>query len=107
MPYSSTVVSMPAEIDMNNTADVSANLAKAIGASPGVVIADLSATTFCDSSGIRTLLVTAYQAADAGTELRLVVDGQGAVQRIVALMGIDRLLPIYPTLEAALVGTAG
>lgn len=102
MPHPPAVVSMPAEIDLNNTADVIANLAKAIGTSARVVIADLSATTFCDSCGVRTLLVTAYQAADSGAELRLVVQEGGAVQRIIALMGIDRLLPVYPTLDAAL-----
>lgn len=93
---------MPAEIDLNNTADVSANLAKAIGAGARVVIADLSATTFCDCSGIQTLLVTGHRAADSGTELRLVVQEGGAVQRVIALMGIDRPLPVYPTLDAAL-----
>jgi anti-sigma B factor antagonist len=101
MPNSSIVVPMPAEIDLNNAADIGANLSKVIGADERVVIADLSATTFCDSCGIRTLLVTAHQAADRGSELRLVVPEDGAVQRIIALMGIDRLLPVYPTLDAA------
>jgi anti-sigma B factor antagonist len=95
---------MPAEIDLNNTAEVSASLAKAIGTSVPAVIADLSATVFCDSSGIRALLVAAHQAADSGTELRLVVQQDGAVWRIIALMGVDRLLPVYPTLDAALAG---
>jgi anti-sigma B factor antagonist len=107
MPHSSTVVAMPAEIDLNNTADVSVSLARAIGTTARVVIADLSATTFCDSSGIRSLLATAYQAADSGTELRLVVREDGEVQRIIALMGIDRLLPVYPTLDAALAEDPG
>ena len=92
---------MPAEIDLNNAADVSANLSRVIGSGERVVIADLSATAFCDSCGIRTLLVTAHHAAEGGTELRLVVPEDGAVQRIIALMGIDRLLPVYPTLDAA------
>jgi anti-sigma B factor antagonist len=107
MSQSPAIVSMPAEIDMTNTADVSADLARAITASARIVIADLSATTFCDSSGIRTLLVTAHQAASSGTELRLVVEEDGAVQRVIALMGIDRLLPVYPTLGAALAGEPG
>lgn len=107
MLSSSAVVSMPAEIDRNNTADISADLAKAIGTSARVVVADLSATTFCDSSAIRSLLVTAHQAADSGTELRLLVHQAGAVQRVIALMGIDRLLPVYHTLDAALAEDPG
>jgi anti-anti-sigma factor len=102
MRASSIVVSMPAEIDPTNAASVSEEMTRAISTGARVVIADLSATTFCDSAGVRTLLVTAHQAADSGTELRLVVRADGAVQRIIALMGIDRLLPIYPTLDAAL-----
>lgn len=107
MSHSSTVVSMPAEIDLTNIADVSTNLVKAIGTSARVVIADLSATTFCDSSGIRTLLVSAYQAAQSGTELRLVVPQGAAVQRVIALMRIDQLLPLYPTLDSALADDPG
>ena len=104
MRTSSIVVSMPAEIDMTNTADVSGDLAKAIATDARIVVADLSATTFCDSAGIRDLLVTAYQAADNNVELRLVVQKNGAVQRVIDLMALDRLLPVYPTVDAALAG---
>lgn len=98
---SSIVISMPAEIDPTNAASVSEELTGAISTGARVVIADLSATTFCDSAGVRTLLVTAHQAADSGTELRLVVRAGGPVRRIIELMAIDRLLPVYPTLDAA------
>lgn len=98
---------MPAEIDMTCTADVSGHLAKAIARSARVVVADLSATTFCDSAGVRALLVMTHQAADSGTELRVVVQEHGAVQRVIDHMGLDRLLPVYLTLDAALAGDAG
>jgi anti-sigma B factor antagonist len=104
MRTSSNIVTMPAKIDMTNTADVSDDVAEAIATDARVVIADLSATTFCDSAGIRSLLVMAYQAADSDAELRLVVQANGAVQRIIDLMGLNRLLPVYPTVDAALVG---
>ena len=104
MRTSSNIVTMPDKIDMTNTADVSDDLAEAIATDARVVIADLSATTFCDSAGIRSLLVMAYQAADSDAELRLVVQANGAVQRIIDLTGLNRLLPVYPTGDAALVG---
>ena len=102
MRTSSNIVTMPAKIDMTNTADVSDDLADAIATDARVVIADLSATTFCDSAGIRSLLVMAYQAADSDAELRLVVQANGAVQRIIDLMGLNRLLPVYPPRTYAL-----
>jgi hypothetical protein len=37
--------------------------------------------------------------AETGTQLRLVAT---AVLRIITIVGIDQLIPIYPTLEAAL-----
>lgn len=104
MRTSSNVIIMPAEIDMTNAADVSEDLARAIATDARVVIADLSATAFCDSAGIRSLLVMAYQAADSGAELRVVVRANGAVRRIIDLMGLNRLLPVYPTVDAALAG---
>ena len=70
---------------------------------PGVetVIADMTATTFCDSSGISMLVRAHKQAVANGTELRLVVPAT-AVLRSLALASIDHLLPIYPSLSMAL-----
>jgi anti-anti-sigma regulatory factor len=45
-------------------------------------------------------IIAAYrQAAAAGTELRLVAT---SVLRILELVGVDQLILIYPTLQAAL-----
>ena len=61
----------------------------------------MSGTTFCDSAGLKAILAAHAQAAKIGTELRLVAT---AVLRIMTIVGIDQLIPIYPTLEAALAG---
>jgi anti-sigma B factor antagonist len=95
------VIALPAEIDMANAGGVGQQLGSA--ADPGVrtVIADMTATTFCDSSGI-SMLVRAHKLAAAnGTELRLVVPA-AAVLRSLTLVSIDQLLPIYPSLSMAL-----
>ena len=70
---------------------------------PGVktVIADMTATTFCDSSGISMLIRAHKQAAANRTELRLVVPS-AAVLRALTLVRMDCLLPIYPSLSQAL-----
>ena len=59
----------------------------------------MSATTFCDSAGVNAI-ISAYQEATAnGTQLRLVA---AAVLRIFKLIGADQLMPVHPTLAAAL-----
>jgi hypothetical protein len=70
-------------------------------ASATTVIADMTATTFCDSSGVRLLVMAHEEAAATGVDLRLVVPSVN-VLRTLALIGADWLLPIYPSLEDAL-----
>jgi anti-sigma B factor antagonist len=98
------VIALPAEIDMANAAEVGQQLGSAVEPGVKTVIADMTATTFCDSSGISMLVRAHKQAVANGTELRLVVSAT-PVLRSLALASIDHLLPIYPSLSTAL--TAG
>jgi anti-sigma B factor antagonist len=95
------VVALPAEIDMANAGRAGQQLGSAV--TPGVrtVIADLTATTFCDSSGISMLVRACQQAAANNTQVRLVVPS-AAVLRALTLVGMADLLPIYPSLSQAL-----
>ena len=107
---------MPAEIDLTSAAAVGEELARAISSDSGsdtgsdtgsgarIVVADLSATVFCDSAAIRTLLEAADNAAASGAELRLVVPDGGPVRRIIDVLRLGQVLPVYPTLSAALSG---
>jgi anti-sigma B factor antagonist len=104
MAASSIVVRLPAEVDLTNAAAVGEELARAVGSGARMVVADLSATTFCDSAAIRTLLGAADDAAASGAELRLVVPDSGPVRRIIDLLGLGQVLPVDPTLPAALSG---
>jgi anti-sigma B factor antagonist len=97
------VVSLPAEIDMAMADLVGQELDAAFAPGVKTVIADMTATRFCDSSGI-SVLVRAHKHADAnGTQLRLVVHST-VVLRSLKLVQLDYLLPIYPTLSEALAG---
>ena len=95
------VVAMPAEIDALNAERTGQDLLSAVGLGAAVVIIDMSGTTFCDSAGVQATIVAYRHAAGNGTELRLVAT---AVLRILTVVGVDQLMPIYPTLEAALAG---
>ena len=94
------VVALPAKVDTAASRSLCGQLGSAL-ASASTVIADMSATRFCDSSGVHILLLAQEQAAATGVELRLVVSS-AAVLRALAAMGADWLLPVYPSLEDAL-----
>src|SRR5262245_40882234 len=95
------VVTLPDEIDAVNAERVGADLQAAFGPGVTVVVADMTATTFCDSAGIRALVLAHSQAAASGAELRLAVSS-ASVLRILALVGLDGLLAVYPSLPEAL-----
>jgi len=99
------VVTAPEEIDIANAAGLKAALLKAAlaeTAEPGraLLVVDMSRTRFCDSAGLNALVGAARQARAEGGEVRLVITGE-AVSRIVELTGVDRVIPIYASLEDA------
>ena len=97
------VAAMPAEIDAVNAGKIRRELLAAVGLGAAVVVVDMSGTTFCDSAGVQAIIDAYRQASANGTELRLAAV---AVLRILTIVGVGQLVPIYPTLEAALAGTS-
>jgi len=95
------VVKLPAEIDMTNADSVVADLEGAFASQVTIVVADMTATTFCDSRGIRALVLAHKHAAAFGAELRLAVPS-ASVLRVMGLLGADAVLAIYPSLQEAL-----
>lgn len=95
------ILTLPAEIDMANVDAIGAQLAAALTPGTRVVIADMTATTFCDSIGIAMLIRARKQATANGTELRLLLPSPD-VLRVMRLQGVDAVLPIYHSLEQAL-----
>ena len=105
-PVVPVVIALPPEIDITNADDVLELITAAC--TPGVpaVIADLTATRFCDSAGLNNLIQASHKAAANGTELRLAVCPDGAVSRIIDLTGISQYIPVYPSTQLA-VGSGG
>jgi anti-sigma B factor antagonist len=96
------VVAAPAEIDIATEDRLRAVLLDAIGGGHPTVVVDMIRTQFCDFSGIHALLQAHEQAVAEGGELRLVVPADGAVPRVFSLTCLDRLIPCFASLEAAL-----
>jgi anti-sigma B factor antagonist len=93
------VITMPAEIDAATADEARRALLAAVSSGAAILVIDMSRTTFCDSAGLKAIIGARTQATKAGTQLRLVAT---AVLRIITIVGIDQLIPVYPTLEAAL-----
>ena len=97
------VVTLPAEIDVTNADAIREELLSTVNQGAVLLIADLSKTMFCDSAGVSALVRTLRRANASGAVLRLVVNTP-AVQRVLSITGVDRLLEIFPSVSAALAG---
>jgi anti-sigma B factor antagonist len=96
------VVTAPEKVDIANAALLQKALTEAAGPGRALVVVDMSGTRFCDSAGLNALVAADRRARAEGGEVRLVVTGEPVV-RIVALTGVDRVIPIYASLEEALI----
>ncbi len=100
------LVSLPAQVDESNAAQVRATLMAAADRRPRVLIADMSGIRWCDWAGAGALASTFCRAATAGTELRLVLTDE-AVLRVIRLNGLDQLLPIFEDVTTAAAAAPG
>jgi anti-sigma B factor antagonist len=99
------VVAAPEEIDITNAPELRSALLEAAAHGHGTVVADLSRTQFCDSSGLHTLLAAHKRATAAGGDMLLVIRGH-AVLRVFTLTGVDQIIPNFTSLEEALAQTS-
>lgn len=101
------VVTVPEEIDVTNAPDLRSALLKAAADGSGTLVADMTQTQFCDSSGVHALVAAHKRAQAEGGELLLVIRS-AAVLRLLSITGIDRVIPNFPSLADALAhATAG
>jgi anti-anti-sigma factor len=94
------IVTLPEYTDVTNVAQLREQLLSLINHGAAVLIADMTAIASCDHA-VADAIARAYQrAVVSGTQLRLVVTAP-VVRRVLGIEGLDRLVSIYPTLEAA------
>ena len=95
------IVTLPEHINVSNAGQIREELLVVINRGAATLIADMTATMSCDQAGADAVVRAHQRAVAAGTELRLVVTAQ-IVHRVLSMCGLDRLVSIYPSLEAAL-----
>jgi anti-sigma B factor antagonist len=96
------IVVLPAEIDVTNAGQVLAALASALAPGVSLVIADMTSTIFCDTSGVRALVEAHDLAAADDIGFRLAIPPDGSVRRVLELTGIIRLLSVYLGMDEAI-----
>lgn len=97
-----SVVRLPDEMDLTN-ADKVDHVLTGVLSMDGGIIADMTATTFCDAAGVRAVLRARDRAEQRGYWLRAVIPNRG-VRRVFALTGADSQVRIYPSIDQALPG---
>jgi anti-sigma B factor antagonist len=94
------VMALPGHMDASSAGQIREELLSVINGGATALIADMTATTSCDHAGADAVVRAFQRAVICGTELRLVVTSQH-VSRVFSLTGLDRLVRIYLSLEAA------
>ncbi|WP_051166607.1 STAS domain-containing protein [Amycolatopsis orientalis] len=96
------VLAVHGEVDMITAPLLTAAVDEALADAPPVVVVDLAAVEFLASAGL-TALVTLSQREASRASLRIVASSRASL-RPIQLTGLERTLPLYPTVEAAVAG---
>ena len=95
------VARLPDEIDATNSELVRGALREVLDSAPAVLVADMTLTTYCCSEGMQALVDVHQAAQRAGIPLRI-AGLHPLVRRMLMLTGINELLDVYPSIDAAL-----
>ncbi len=95
------LVALPEDIDVSNAGRIREELLSVINRGAEALIVDMTATLSCDHAGAEAVARAYQRAVVSRTELRLVVTS-AVVLRMLGMTGVGRLVPVYPSVEAAL-----
>jgi anti-anti-sigma factor len=95
------IVTFPGQVDVSNVGQLRDRLLSVINRGAGVLIADMTDTVSIDHAAVDAIARAYQRAAANGTQLRLVVAAL-VIRRVLTIEGLDRLVSIYPVLEAAI-----
>jgi anti-sigma B factor antagonist len=94
------VLSVAGDLDMLTSPQLAESLRELLDRRPRTVVVDLSKVDFLGSAGL-AVLVTAHERIESRESLRIVASAR-ETQRAFSMTGLDELLDLYPTCEAAL-----
>jgi anti-sigma B factor antagonist len=96
------VVHVAGEVDISHEEELRNELREALAQNTQGIVVDLTDCEFIDSSGVRTLLLSREaQHAKGETERLAVAASSEQILRILGVMGIDKVIPVRPTVDEA------
>lgn len=98
------LVTLPAQFDQANAERVRELLQSVLTRDLLVLIVDMSDTAECDHACGEVLACVYQRAMMTGTDLRLVVTSS-SLRRVLAIAGLDGIVPVYSSVAAALAAT--
>jgi anti-sigma B factor antagonist len=102
------VVRVAGEVDMSHEEELRGELHGAVQADASGIVVDLTECEFIDSSGVRALLLSREEQDPGQGEDRLAVAASSEqILRILSVMGVDRVIPVRPTVEEAAAALSG
>ena len=95
------IVAVSGEVDIYTAPQFRECMVELLDAGIDRLVVDLSGVTFIDSTALGVLIGGVRRAHTAGGAIALVVTSR-AVERVLAITGLDRVFTIHATREAAL-----
>ncbi len=95
------MVTLPEHFGAADSGSIREQLLALLDRGAAVLIADMTGTLSCDRSGAAALVYACQRASDVGAQLRVGVTAR-AVRQVLEATGLDRLVSIYPSVEAAI-----
>lgn len=100
-----TVVRVGGEVDLSNADRLLDGLMSHVADAPWLVV-DLSGCSYLDSAGLRVIARVEVRCREAGTGLRLVVDPDSAVDRVLTMTRMSEVLTVDRLLSDALASSS-
>jgi len=94
------IVTFPGQVDVSNADQLRDRLLSVINRGAAVLVADMTGTLSCDHAAMDAIARAFQRATVSGAQLRLVVTAP-VIRRVLGIEGLDRVVSIYPSLEAA------
>jgi anti-sigma B factor antagonist len=98
-------VTLPQHVAEFNASRIREELLQVISRGAAELVMDMTGTAWCDYEGATAVARAHQRAVASGTQLRLAVAAE-TVRRVLTLNGLDRLIPIYRSLEDAIAAAA-
>lgn len=98
-----SIVTIYGELDVATAPSLRERLIALVGEGSTKLILDLEGVDFLDSTGLGTIISALKRVRTHGGDMRIVCT-QPRIMRLFEITGLDRAVPLMPTLDAAVTG---